>query len=96
MKDIDILILDEHTAALDLKIADSIMKLTDRIVREKNIIVIMVTHNLRYALEYGNRILMFHEGKVVLDKKDNDKNNFSIDEVLKIFNSISLERGNSV
>ena len=60
MTPIDFLILDEHTAALDPKTADLIMKLTDEIVKEKHITTIMVTHNLRYAVEYGKRILMFH------------------------------------
>lgn len=96
MTPIDFLILDEHTAALDPKTAENIMKLTDKIVKEKNITTIMVTHNLLYALEYGNRIVMMHDGKVVLDKKDNEKSEVSVDELLSIFNTISLERGNSL
>ena len=58
MTPIDFLILDEHTAALDPKTADLIMELTDKIVKQKNLTTIMVTHNLRYAVEYGNRLLM--------------------------------------
>ena len=62
MTPIDFLILDEHTAALDPKTADLIMELTDKIVKQKNLTTIMVTHNLRYAVEYGNRLLMMHQG----------------------------------
>ena len=61
---IDFLILDEHTAALDPKTAEIIMELTDKIVREKKITTIMVTHNLRYAVEYGSRLLMMHQGEI--------------------------------
>lgn len=67
MTPIDFLILDEHTAALDPKTADLIMELTEKIVREKKLTTIMVTHNLRYAVEYGDRLLMMHQGKTVMD-----------------------------
>lgn len=67
MTPIDFLILDEHTAALDPKTADTIMALTDRVVREKGLTAIMVTHNLRYAVEYGSRLLMMDKGHLVLD-----------------------------
>ena len=73
MTPIEFLILDEHTAALDPKTAEMIMELTDRIVREKELTTIMVTHNLRYAIEYGNRLLMMHQGEVILDKKGEEK-----------------------
>ena len=94
MTPIRFLILDEHTAALDPKTAEVIMALTDRIVREKKLTALMVTHNLRYALEYGDRILMMHQGGIVLDCSGNDKHALSIDDVLKIFNEISIECGN--
>ncbi|MCI1930170.1 MAG: ATP-binding cassette domain-containing protein [Clostridia bacterium] len=88
------LILDEHTAALDPKTADIIMKLTDKIVREKHLTTIMVTHNLRYAMEYGNRIVMMHQGKVVLDASGEEKTNKDINDILALFNEISIECGN--
>ncbi|HKM33974.1 MAG TPA: ATP-binding cassette domain-containing protein [Lachnospiraceae bacterium] len=88
------LILDEHTAALDPKTAEIIMHLTDQIVREKKLTVIMVTHNLRYAVEYGNRILMMNQGKIVLDRAEEEKKNTSIDEIMGVFNQISIECGN--
>lgn len=94
MTPIEFLILDEHTAALDPKTAELIMELTDQIVKEKNLTTIMVTHNLRYAVEYGNRLVMMHQGEIILDKKDNEKEQISVDEILKLFNEISIECGN--
>ena len=94
MTPISFLILDEHTAALDPKTADIIMQLTDQIVREKSLTALMVTHNLRYAVEYGSRIILMHQGGIVLDKKDEMKDNTRIDDLLKIFNEISIECGN--
>ena len=94
MTPISFLIPDEHTAALDPKTADIIMELTDQVVREKKLTALMVTHNLRYALEYGSRIIMMHQGDIVLDKRDEMKDNTHIDDLLKIFNEISIECGN--
>ena len=94
MTPIEFLILDEHTAALDPKTADLIMELTDKIVKEKQLTTIMVTHNLRYAVEYGNRLIMMHQGHCVMDKKGDEKKEISTDEILKVFNEISIECGN--
>lgn len=94
MTPIEFLILDEHTAALDPKTAELIMELTDQIVREKKLTTIMVTHNLRYAVEYGNRLVMMHQGQVILDKKEEEKQQMTVDEILKLFNEISIECGN--
>ena len=94
MTDIKLLILDEHTAALDPKTSENVMMLTDKLVKEKKITTLMVTHNLRFALEYGNRIVMMHEGNIVLDKSGEEKSNLVIDDLLKIFNQISIECGN--
>ena len=91
---IDFLILDEHTAALDPKTAEIIMELTDRVVREKKLTAIMVTHNLRYAVEYGSRLLMMDRGQVVLDKSGEEKKKLVVDDVLQLFNRISVECGN--
>ncbi|HIT85464.1 MAG TPA: ABC transporter ATP-binding protein [Candidatus Ornithomonoglobus intestinigallinarum] len=90
----DLLLLDEHTAALDPKAADTVMELTDKLVREKKITSLMVTHNLRYAVEYGTRTIMMHEGGIVLDVSGEKRRNTEIDDYLKIFNEISLEKGN--
>lgn len=96
MTPIDILILDEHTAALDPKTAETIMELTDKVVREKQLTTIMVTHNLKYALKYGNRLVMMHEGKAVMDLGEAEKKNAKTEDLLDVFNQISLERGNSL
>ncbi len=94
MTPIDFLILDEHTAALDPKTAEIIMELTERIVREKKVTTIMVTHNLRYAVEYGDRLIMMHEGKIILDRSGREKQEMDTDEIMGIFNRISVECGN--
>lgn len=94
MTPIDFLILDEHTAALDPRTAEMVMHLTDKIVREKKMTTIMVTHNLRYAVEYGNRLVMLHQGKILLDQTGEEKKKLSTDEIMGIFNRISVECGN--
>ena len=94
MTPIEFLILDEHTAALDPKTAEVIMELTDRIVREKKLTALMVTHNLRYAVEYGNRLLMMHQGQAVMDKAYEEKESVRVDDILGKFNEISIECGN--
>ena len=94
MTPIDFLILDEHTAALDPKTAEINMELTDKLVKEKKLTTIMVTHNLRYAVEYGDRLIMMHEGKAILDKNGEEKAHTQVEDVLDIFNAISVESGN--
>lgn len=94
MTPIDFLILDEHTAALDPKTAELIMEMTDKIVKEKKLTTIMVTHNLRYAVEYGNRLLMMHQGEAVMDVKGEEKARLQVDDILSKFNEISIECGN--
>lgn len=94
MTPIEFLILDEHTAALDPKTADIIMELTDKVVKEKKLTTIMVTHNLRFAVEYGNRLLMMHQGNAVIDAAGAEKQNIVVDDILKEFNAISIECGN--
>ena len=94
MTPLKFLILDEHTAALDPKTAEVIMQLTDKVVREKKLTAMMVTHNLRYAVEYGDRLLMMDRGHVVLDRIGAEKQNTSMDDLLALFNKISIECGN--
>lgn len=94
MTPIDFLILDEHTAALDPKTAEIIMELTDKVVKEKKVTTIMVTHNLRYAVEYGDRLIMMHEGKAILDKAGEEKAHVDTEQIMSIFNRISVECGN--
>ena len=90
MTPLKFLILDEHTAALDPKTAEIIMELTNKVVREKNLTAMMVTHNLRYAVEYGDRILMMSQGHVVMDRAGDEKKNTSMEDVLGMFNQISI------
>lgn len=94
MTPIEFLILDEHTAALDPKTADIIMELTDQVVREKKLTTVMVTHNLRFAVEYGNRLVMMHQGNAIIDRSGEDKSKVKIDDILEKFNEISIECGN--
>lgn len=94
MTDIDLLILDEHIAALDPKSSERVMQLTDQLVKKNGITTMMVTHNLRFAVEYGSRLVMMHEGKAVLDIKGEEKKNAKVEDLLKIFDEISLEKGN--
>ena len=94
MTPIDLLLLDEHTAALDPKTSEITMLLTDKIISEKKLTALMVTHNLRFAEQYGTRLCMFDKGRVVLDKAGEDKKNTSVDDLLKVFNEISIECGN--
>jgi len=94
MTPIELLILDEHTAALDPRSSETVMELTQRVVSEKKITTLMVTHNLRYAVEYGNRLLMMHNGGCVIDKAGEEKQNVKVSDLLSVFNEISIECGN--
>lgn len=94
MTDIEFLILDEHTAALDPKTAELIMELTGKVVQEKKLTTIMVTHNLRYAVEYGNRLVMMHQGGAIMDEAGEEKAKIQIQDILDKFNEISIECGN--
>lgn len=94
MTPIEMLILDEHTAALDPKTAEVIMELTEKIVREKKLTTMMVTHNLRYAVEYGDRLLMMHQGEAIIDASKEEKAALTVDDIMGTFNRISVECGN--
>ncbi|MEA4939954.1 MAG: ATP-binding cassette domain-containing protein [Christensenella sp.] len=94
MSDIRLLILDEHTAALDPKSSETIMTLTNDLIGKRGITTVMVTHNLRYAATYGDRLVMLHQGGVVLDKAGEDKGALAVDDLLKVFTDISIEMGN--
>ncbi|MCR1955352.1 ATP-binding cassette domain-containing protein [Clostridioides mangenotii] len=85
LTDPSVLLLDEHTAALDPKTSNEVIELTNKIVREKKITTLMVTHNLKHALEYGDRLIMLHKGKIVLDVKQTEKCKLSIEEILNRF-----------
>lgn len=93
---IRILLLDEHTASLDPQTADKIMQYTDVLIREKKLTTLMVTHNLKYSMDYGNRLLMMHHGEIILDCDAKTKGKLKLNDILDRFNQISLESGNSV
>lgn len=81
----ELLLLDEHTAALDPKTAKKVLALTDEIVRENHLTTLMITHNMADAIEYGNRLIMMHEGKIVYDVKDEEKKRLTVPDLLEKF-----------
>lgn len=94
MAPVDLLILDEHTASLDPRSSETVMALTEKVISEKKLTTLMVTHNLRFAVSYGNRLLMMHMGEVVVDAFGDARDAYSVDSLVKIFNEISIEMGN--
>jgi len=80
-----LLLLDEHTAALDPKTADTIMKLTDEIVKEHAIATVMITHNMKQALTYGNKLLVMNEGKIVKELKEEEKRHTNVELLLNMY-----------
>jgi putative ABC transport system ATP-binding protein len=82
-----VLLLDEHTAALDPKTAQKVMDLTDRIINENALTTVMVTHNMQQAIRYGNRMVMLHEGHVKFDVEGLEKQALTVEEVVRRFGS---------
>lgn len=80
-----LLLLDEHTAALDPKTASTIMQVTDELVKEHEIPTIMITHNIRQALEYGNKLLVMNEGKIVKELNTEEKKHTTVEELLSMY-----------
>ena len=86
-----LLLLDEHTAALDPKTAAKVLALSDKIVAEQNLTTLMVTHNMRDAIAHGNRLIMMNEGQVILDISGEEKKNLTVEDLLEKFEEISGE-----
>ena len=86
-----LLLLDEHTAALDPKTARKVLELTDEIVNEQNLTTLMVTHIMKDAIQYGNRLIMMHEGRVIYDVEGEEKKNLQVEDLLKKFEEHSGE-----
>lgn len=84
-----LLLLDEHTAALDPKTARNVLQLTDRIVRTHGLTALMVTHNMKDALQYGNRTIMMHEGKILIDIDSKAKKRIKVEDLLMMFERAS-------
>ncbi|WP_136810465.1 ABC transporter ATP-binding protein [Desulfosediminicola flagellatus] len=81
----EVLLLDEHIAALDPKTATQILNLTRDIVREQNLTTLMITHNMKHAIAFGNRLIMLHQGKIILDLKGKEKENLTVEDLLTQF-----------
>lgn len=84
-----LLLLDEHTAALDPRTAQKVLDLSDKIVRENNLMTMMVTHNMKDAIRYGNRLIMMNEGRVILDIKGEDKKGLTVKALMDEFARVS-------
>ena len=80
-----LLLLDEHTAALDPKTAAKVMELTERMVTEEKLSTLMITHNMRDAIRYGNRLIMLHAGRIILDISGQEKKDLTVPELLEMF-----------
>ena len=85
----ELLLLDEHTAALDPKTAATVLGISDRIIREQNLTTLMVTHNMQNAIDYGNRLIMMHNGQIIFDIAGEEKKNLTVEALLRKFEEIS-------
>lgn len=84
-----LLLLDEHTAALDPKTAAKVLELTDKIVNENRLTTLMITHNMRDAIKHGNRLIMMHSGKVIVDVSGEEKSRLTVEDLMEMFSKAS-------
>ena len=84
-----LLLLDEHTAALDPKTAEKVLEITEDIVNKNHLTTLMITHNMRDAIKHGNRLIMMHEGKIIVDVSGEAKKNLTVEDLLELFNKAS-------
>jgi putative ABC transport system ATP-binding protein len=84
-----LLLLDEHTAALDPKTAAKVLAITEKIVKERNLTTVMITHNMRDAIKYGNRLIMMHEGRIIIDVSGEEKQKLTVEQLLGLFSKAS-------
>ena len=84
-----ILLLDEHTAALDPKTAAKVLEITDKIVNENKLTTLMITHNMKDAITHGNRLIMLHEGRIIIDVSGEEKAKLTVEDLLDMFNRAS-------
>ena len=89
LKQPELLLLDEHTAALDPKTAEKVLRLTRHLIEENGLTALMVTHNMKDALALGNRTIMMHEGKVILDLDAEQKRHMTVEDLLAQFEKVS-------
>lgn len=90
-----LLLLDEHTAALDPNTADIVLRLTDKIIAEQNLTALMVTHNMQDAIDHGNRLIMMDEGKIIYDVKGEEKTALNVEDLLHLFKTLAKSSGPS-
>lgn len=86
-----LLLLDEHTAALDPKTSEMVMELTQKIVESHDLTTLMITHDMNHAIEYGNRLIMLYQGKIVVDVKGEEKKNLTVEDLVHLFQQNSGE-----
>ena len=86
-----VLLLDEHTAALDPTTAGKVLELSDKFISENNLTAMMITHNMKDAIAYGNRLIMMNEGRIIYDVAGEEKKNLTVDDLLKKFAALSGE-----
>ncbi|MBQ7282503.1 MAG: ABC transporter ATP-binding protein [Spirochaetales bacterium] len=86
-----LLLLDEHTAALDPRTAQKVLTLSDQIIKEHHLMTMMVTHNMKDAIRYGNRLIMMNEGRIILDIKGEEKKNLTVQALMDQFVKASGE-----
>nr|WP_198408690.1 ATP-binding cassette domain-containing protein [Desulfotalea psychrophila] len=91
----EVLLLDEHIAALDPKTAAQIMSITKKIVEEQQLTTLMITHNMKHAIEFGDRLIMLHQGKVLFDIHGKDKKELTVEKLLGKFYQSQGEELNS-
>ena len=84
-----LLLLDEHTAALDPKTAAKVLALSEKIVQENHLTTLMITHNMKDAIKYGNRLIMMYEGRVIYDVRGEEKANLQVSDLLQRFEQVS-------
>lgn len=84
-----LLLLDEHTAALDPKTAAKVLELTDTLIAEKNLTTLMITHNMKDAIRLGNRLIMMYDGKIVYDISGEDKKKLEVTDLMNLFSEVS-------
>ena len=84
-----LLLLDEHTAALDPKTAEKVLEITDKIVSENKLTTLMITHNMRDAIKHGNRLIMMHEGRIIIDIEGEEKKKLTVEDLLGMFTKAS-------
>lgn len=91
LREPEVLLLDEHTAALDPKTSEMVLKLTDQIIEEHGLTALMITHNMQDALIHGNRLVMLHQGRIVLDVAGEEKKNLTVERLVSLFKEASGE-----